>query len=269
MSEPAPQQRRMIRLTLEYDGTAYAGWQRQANATAVQQVLEEALERLLGHSVRVTASGRTDAGVHAACQVVSLPTTAPLPADAIGRAVNTLLPPDIVVTSSCEAAEDFDARRDARLRWYRFFLCNRAARPAIGERYLTHIWPRLDMDAMRAAADVLAGRHDFQAFRSSACTATRTRLTLMPIEIAALPDDVIRIDYRCRSFLHNMVRILTGTLVAAGKGKLAPDDVRHMLATGERHVHAVTVPPNGLFLYRVYYEGEVPEKWGYAAASDR
>ncbi len=243
-------------MTLEYDGTDYAGWQRQINAPTVQQTLEEALQRYLGSEIRVTASGRTDAGVHALGQVVSFSTTAIIPAAAIGWGLSKFLPHDIAVRHCTDATPGFDARRSARLRWYRFFLCNRPSRPAVARRYLTHIRYSLDFDRMNQAAAILAGDHDFSAFRAITCTATRTALTLQPIHITRLPDDIIQLDFRCRSFLHNMVRILTGTLVAAGRGNISNDEIRHMLQTGERHQHAVTVPPNGLFLYRVFYEGE-------------
>lgn len=240
-------------MTLEYDGTNYAGWQRQLNAATVQQTIEEALERHLGSPVRVTASGRTDAGVHAMGQVISFPTTSAMAASAIGRGLVRHLPADIGVRECMDAEPGFDARRSARLRCYRFFLCNRTMRPAVGARYLTHIKGVLDHHKMAQAARVLSGEHNFSAFRAITCTARRTSLTMQPIQITHLPDDVIQIDYRCRSFLQNMVRILTGTIVAAGRNKLSLDDVRQMLETGERHQHAVTVSPNGLFLYRVYY----------------
>lgn len=245
---------RTVKMTLEYDGTNYAGWQRQANALSVQEAVETALERYLGEFVRITASGRTDSGVHARGQVISFRTDSTIPADAMGRGLTAYLPPDIAVVDAREAPQDFDARRSARLRWYRFYLCNRRPRPAIGANYLTHIHTRLDFEKMSVAAETLSGEHDFSAFRSSACTATRTRLTMHPIEIKRLPQDIIQIDFRCRSFLHNMVRILTGTIIAAGRDKLQQEDICTMLETGERHRQAVTVQPNGLFLWAVSYD---------------
>jgi len=249
--------KRMIRMTLEYDGTDYAGWQRQKNVKSIQQTVEEALARHLGEEIRVTASGRTDSGVHAMEQVISFATTSKIPGPAIGKGLMLHLPPDISVIRSEDAAPDFDARRDARLRWYRFFLLNRSPRPAVGTRYLTHVPRKLDLDVMRQAAELFSGEHNFEAFRAVTCTAKRTTLTMLPIEISVLPDNIIQLDYRCRSFLHNMVRILTGTLIAAAQQKLTADDIRVMLATGKRHQMAVTVPPNGLFLYRVFYEPDL------------
>jgi tRNA pseudouridine38-40 synthase len=248
---------RIVRMTLEYDGTNYAGWQRQANAPSIQQTVEEALERYLGEPVRITASGRTDAGVHAMGQVISFSPGSSIPADAMGRGLTAHLPRDIAVIDAAEAAADFDARRSARMRWYRFFLCNRRVRPAVGGQFLTHTPGHLDMEKIAAAARLLSGEHDFSAFRSAACTATRTQLTMQPIEITVLPRDVIQVDYRCRSFLHNMVRILTGTLIAAARGKITTEDIQAMLETGTRHHLAVTVPPNGLFLWNVSYEEQI------------
>lgn len=249
-------EKRVIKMTLEYDGTKYAGWQRQLNATTLQQTVEEALSSRLNEAIDIVASGRTDSGVHARGQVISFSTTSDIAADSIGKGLFRYLPWDISVLKTEDAAADFDARRSARMRWYRFLICNRSPRPAIGSRYLTHIHQRLDFERMREAAALFTGDHDFSAFRASACTAKRTILTMQPIEITTLPDDIVQIDFRCRSFLHNMVRILTGTLVSVGKGTLTAKDISLMLETGIRHRHIITVKPNGLFLHRVSYDGD-------------
>jgi tRNA pseudouridine38-40 synthase len=246
-------EKRVVRMTLEYDGTNYAGWQRQLNVRTVQQTVEEALCDHLHEPIRVTASGRTDSGVHALGQVISFATATKMPARAIGRGLVTCLPNDVTVVDAQEAAPDFDARRSARLRWYRFFLCNRGVRPAVGARYLTHVRGTLDFDLMRQAAATLSGEHDFSAFRSVKCSASRTALSMQPIELTQLPNDIIQIDFKCRSFLHNMVRILTGTMVAAGRGRVSVADIERMLATGVRVQQVVTAEPCGLFLYRVEY----------------
>lgn len=248
---------RNIRLTAEYDGSRYAGWQRQLNALGVQQVLEEALEKHLRHPVRVSAAGRTDTGVHALGQVVNFFTTSSMAPRGIERGLLPFLPRDMAVRDACEVPDDFDARRSARLRWYRFFLSNRSSRPALAGEYLTHVAGRLDIDRMREAAETLTGTHNFQAFRAATCTATRTVLDMQPIGLTYLQEDsLIVLDFRCRSFLHNMVRILTGTIVACGRHKLTAKDVEEMLATGKRRQEAVTVPPSGLVLYKVLYPGD-------------
>jgi tRNA pseudouridine38-40 synthase len=247
---------RNIRLTVEYDGSAYSGWQRQANGIAVQQVLEEALEKQLGHSVRVNAAGRTDAGVHALGQVINFHTAIRLAPRAIERGTLIHLPPTVAISHAEEVPMTFDARRSARMRWYRFFLCNRSVRPAVGAQYLSHVIGRLDMHKMHEAAEALSGSHDFQAFRAITCTAVRTRLDLLPIEFTRTADDIIMIDFRCRSFLQNMVRILAGTMVSCARGKITIQEIQEMLASGKRRNEAITLPPNGLFLWRVLYPGD-------------
>jgi len=252
-----------IRMTLEYDGTNYAGWQRQANAMTVQQAVEEALENHLGENIRVTASGRTDAGVHARAQVINFQTATGIPPDAIARGLKAWLPRDIAALDSSAVSAEFDARRSARLRWYRFYISNRRPRHAIGANYITPVVGDLSLSLMREAADILAGDHDFRAFRSVACTATRTQLTLHPIVLTPLPGDILQLDFRCRSFLHNMVRILTGCLISAGRHKLLLTDIKSMLTTGNRHHQAITLAPSGLFLWDISYEetGEMPAHW--------
>lgn len=256
--DPPVSPARSIRLTVEYDGTRYVGWQRQANGLSVQQVLEDALAAHLRERVRVTGSGRTDSGVHALGQVASFRTASRMPVRGIARGLLEHLPPDVTVTDAAEAPDTFDARRSARLRWYRFFLLNRPVAPALARAHMTHVARRLDPARMAEAAAVLAGAHDFAAFRSVSCTARRTRLDLWPVGIAAPGDGVIVMDFRCRSFLQNMVRILAGCVVACGEGRMTADDLRRMLETGERSRHAVTLPPQGLHLWRVYY-GDEPD----------
>jgi tRNA pseudouridine38-40 synthase len=248
--------RRVVRMAVEYDGTRFVGWQRQPNGVSVQEVLEDALSAHLRERIRVTASGRTDAGVHARGQVVSFRTASRLPVRAVWRGILPLLPDDVAVTDAQDAPPGFDARRSACLRWYRYFLLNRNVQPAAARQFVTHVPQKLDHAGMLAAAAALAGTHDFAAFRSSSCTAGRTRLSMHPPQIVFLPDGFITMDFRCRSFLQNMVRIMAGAIVACGRGQMDTDAVRAMLCGGERNRHAVTLPPAGLFLWRVYYEDE-------------
>ncbi|MCX7717338.1 MAG: tRNA pseudouridine(38-40) synthase TruA [Candidatus Sumerlaeaceae bacterium] len=246
-------QLRNIRLTVEYDGTRYVGWQRQRNGVSVQECLEDALSRHLGEPVRTTCAGRTDAGVHARGQVVNFRTRCSLAPRAVQHGLFPLLPRDITVLDASEVPAHFDARKSAILRWYRYFLLNRSVAPAVGAAYLTHVRGRLNSAAMEAAASVFEGHHDFSAFRAVTCTAVRTRLTMQRPVITFAPDGLIVMDFRCRSFLQNMVRIMAGAIVACGRGKLTPSDIRKMLDTGSRQNEAVTLAPNGLFLWRVFY----------------
>ena len=249
---------RNIRMTVEYDGTSYVGWQHQANGVSVQEVVEKALERQLGTFVRVTGSGRTDSGVHSRGQVMTFHTASTIPVRGIWRGMLKHLPSDVMITAAEDVPSNFDARSSARLRWYRFFLLNRDVTPAIGRQYVTHVRGRLDEKRMLAAMEMLSGNHDFSAFRGVACTARRTRLDLWPIELTRLPDGLLLLDFRSRSFLHNMVRILAGCIVACGAGRMSADELRTMLETGERSPRAKTLSPNGLYLWRVYY-GDEPD----------
>ncbi len=257
-SKPAsgPSGLRNIRLVIEYDGTDYAGWQRQKNGVSVQQRLEEALGAHIGSPVRLNGSGRTDAGVHALGQVANFHTDSSLPARAIWRGALEHLPPDIAIVGADEVPPTFDARRGAVLRWYRFHLLNRDVAPAAARQYLTHVSRPLDRNRMREAAATLSGEHDFRAFRAASCTATRTRLLMHPIRITEPGDGILLLDFWCRSFLQNMVRILAGSMVACGRGQMDAGDLTRMLEHGERNRHAVTLAPNGLFLQRVCYPGD-------------
>lgn len=241
-------------MTVEYDGTRYVGWQRQINGVSVQEKIEEALEKHLGERVTVRAAGRTDSGVHAAGQVISFHTSSSLPARAIWKGVLERLPRDVTVLESEEMPADFDARRSAKLRWYRYFVCNRPVAPAIGRSYVTHVPYPMDLAVVREAAAMLGGEQNFSAFRSRKCTAHRTNLTMWQPRVSELGDGIIRFDYRCQSFLQNMVRIMTGILVECGRGRMRLEQVREMLETGQRAVEARTMLPNGLFLYRVLYD---------------
>ncbi|MBX7244804.1 MAG: tRNA pseudouridine(38-40) synthase TruA [Candidatus Sumerlaeaceae bacterium] len=253
-SQESPQ--RNIRLVLEYDGSNYVGWQRQINGISIQEKVEEALAVQLGTPVRVTAAGRTDAGVHALGQVVNFHTSSELTPRAIHRGAIRHLPRDITIVAADEVPVTFNARRDARLRWYRFHILNRSIAPAVGANFLTHVPFPLNPDKMGEAAARFEGHHDFSAFRAVTCTAVRTDLTMQRPGIRLLPDGLIIMDFRCRSFLQNMVRIMAGTIVACGRGRLAATEISEMLKTGKRRNEAVTLPPNGLFLYRVHYTGE-------------
>lgn len=247
-------ERRVIRMTLEYDGTRFVGWQRQRNGLSVQEVVEEALARHLGEKVRVTAAGRTDAGVHALGQVISFSTGSRLSVRAMARGVLPYLPRDVAVIDAAQAPPHFDARRSARLRWYRYFILNRSVAPAVAAAYVTHVPYRLDLERMKQVAQILAGHHDFRAFRAKTCTAVRTTLTLHEPRIRELGHGLLLLDFKCQSFLQNMVRIMAGVMVNCARGKMSLDAVRDMLLTGVRPNEAVTLAPNGLFLYRVIYD---------------
>lgn len=240
------------RLLLEYDGTAYHGWQVQPGLETIQGVLEARLARLAGGPVPVRGAGRTDAGVHALGQVASFAADCRLDPATLRRALNATLPGDIVVREAAEAAPGFDARFSARSKTYRYTLLRRESRSAFLGRTSLHLAGGLDLAAMRAAARHLVGTHDFSAFRAGSCgarTPVRTVLGADWREEGVLWQFEITAD----GFLQHMVRILVGTLLEVGRGRRRPEGLRELLAGGERRLAGKTAPPQGLCLVEVHY----------------
>jgi tRNA pseudouridine38-40 synthase len=246
--------RRRIRLLAQYDGAAFQGWQRQANGPTVQEALEDALEKLLGERVRLTAAGRTDAGVHALAMPMHFDAAHPIPAAKIAVALGQFLPPTISALQSSEAPEHWDARRSARLRWYRYQVLMSSMRRPLGPR-AWRVFRPLDLDAIEAALVELRGRHDFRGFRSSQCQARRTALDLEQATLTRA-GDLLAFDFKCRSFLHHMVRFLVGTLASVGQGQIDLARLRRILERGERPQLALCAPPAGLCLMAVGYTPE-------------
>lgn len=240
------------KLTLEYDGTGFHGWQRQPGRRTVQGELERALRTLAGEPVPATGAGRTDAGVHAAGQVASARLEWRHGASRLAGALNALLPGDVSVAAAEERADGFDARRDARERRYRYLILRKAARSPLLDRFALRIGAPLDLDAMRRTAALFRGEHDFSAFctarsRGSGPARRRVRIGL------ASAGPLLRLDVAAFSFLERMVRFIAGAVVAAGRGRLAPDAVRRALARGGRSPLAEAAPPRGLTLMEVRY----------------
>jgi len=244
-----------VRLTLEYDGTRYAGWQRQENALAVQQVVEEALSKLTGESISVTGASRTDAGVHALGQVAHFDTSSRIPPDKYAYALNTLLPPDIRVRSSARAADDFHARFSAVGKRYRYLIHASAHAGALNRLTHAHVIYPLDLAAMRAELPDLVGTRDFKAFAASGSCVKDTVRTVRSAEIFQEGGE-FALFVEGNGFLYNMVRIIAGTLISVGAGKLAPGAFRRALDTGDRLDLGVTAPAHGLTLMQVFYEGD-------------
>ncbi len=243
---------RRIRLTIEYDGSDFAGWQRQPNGPTVQAAVEDALAQMTGVATVAHGAGRTDAGVHALGQVAHFDTDGNIPIVGFRRGLNQLLPRSISVVGAVEAAPDFDARRSARGKLYRYSIWNADARSARAARFRWHVARPLDLQAMRAAARPLIGRHDFAAFRAANCERKTTVRTLRRIDVTRAAER-IDIEVEGDAFLKNMVRIIVGTLSEAGFGKLAPSDVARILASGDRTLAGPTAPALGLTLVRVNY----------------
>ena len=243
------------KLTIEYDGTGFAGWQRQANGFSVQEALETAITRFCGEPVAVHGAGRTDAGVHALGQTAHLDLAKMVPPEVLRSAVNHHLRPAAITILTAEPApDDFDARLSATNRIYLYRILNRRAPPALDRGRVWHVAPPLDVAAMGKGARHLIGHHDFSTFRDSRCQAKSPLKTLDALELRRIGDE-IHIEARARSFLHHQVRNITGTLKLVGLGRWIPDDIARALAARDRRAGGPTAPPEGLYLVEVRYRG--------------
>lgn len=243
---------RTILLTIEYDGTAYVGWQVQRNGPAVQAVVEGALAQLLGQAVRVHSSGRTDAGVHACGMAAHFRTASDLPLQAFREGVNRFLPADVAIRDARDMPGDFHARFSARGKWYRYTIYQDRVRSPLAARTSWHLRGNLDLELMRRAAAALVGEHDFSSFRSSGCVAQTTVREIFQVDI--LTDrKFLYLDFRGSGFLRNMVRMLVGTLVEVGQGRRPASDVEKLLQGEGGLACGPTAPAHGLCLQEVWY----------------
>lgn len=242
-----------IALGVSYDGSAFAGWQSQPSGDTVQDHLEAALAGIAGARVRVTAAGRTDAGVHALGQVAHFDTAATRPEQAWVRGVNALLPKKIAVQWACPIDAAFHARFSATGRRYLYVLCNQPVRPALGADGVGWHHAPLDGAAMRLAAAALVGEHDFSAFRSAECQSKNPVKKLEQLEIRECPPYLL-FDFTASAFLHHMVRNMVGALVEVGRGKQSPEWLAAVLAGRDRTRAARTFSAAGLYLVSVRYE---------------
>jgi tRNA pseudouridine38-40 synthase len=241
------------RVRLEYDGSGFVGWQRQANGLSIQEALELAIERFCGEAVRVHAAGRTDAGVHALGQVAHFDLERDAPVDTVRDAVNFhLKPAPIAILESSLVPDDFHARVSARRRSYLYRIVNRRSPLALDVNRAWHVGPALDAAAMDEAAQILVGRHDFTTFRATWCQARSPVKTLDLLQIRREGEE-IRIVAEARSFLHHQVRNMVGTLKLIGEGRWTPSDMKAALEAQDRAAGGPTAPPDGLYLVRVDY----------------
>ncbi|MFZ5447723.1 MAG: tRNA pseudouridine(38-40) synthase TruA [Thermodesulfobacteriota bacterium] len=247
---------RNIRLLLEYDGTRYHGWQRQADAATIQQTLEEAIERLTGAKVSLIGSGRTDAGVHALGQVTNFRINSTIPLKAFHDGLNSLLPRDIAVMEAREVPLDFHARKSARAKTYEYRILNRPNPSPLNRRYVWWIARSLNLTAMATAGAVLLGEHDFSAFRASG---SDNHNPVREVLAAAWREETggrLTFTITATGFLRGMVRSLVGTMVEVGRGKAPPERLAELLASGARHLAGPTAPAQGLYLVKVFYDIE-------------
>ncbi len=241
------------KLTLEYDGAPFVGWQMQENGLSVQGVLTAAIAAFCGETVAVQGAGRTDAGVHACGQVAHVDLAKSWDTDTVRDAVNAHLRPHPVAVLAAEiAADDFDARFSARRRHYRYRIVNRRADVALDRQRAWRVGRPLDAAAMHAAAQRLVGKHDFTTFRAAECQAKSPVKTLDRLDVARDGDEII-VHASARSFLHTQVRSMVGSLAMVGEGRWSGDDLARALAARDRAACGPVAPPDGLYLMRVDY----------------
>ncbi len=242
-----------FKLTIEYDGTPFCGWQRQTDQKSVQQVLEEAIALFSGETVTTQGAGRTDAGVHALGQVAHFDLEKRWDPFRIGEALNHYLKPDPVSVLSVEKVDEtFEARFSAKARHYEYRILCRRAHPALEEHRVWHVVHPLDADAMHEAAQTALGQHDFSTFRAAECQAKSPVKTLDRLDVRREADHVV-ISASARSFLHHQVRSLVGSLKLVGEGRWRVGDFKQALDAADRSRCGPVAPPQGLYLVRVDY----------------
>ncbi len=241
------------KLTIEYDGTPFCGWQRQDNALSVQEVLERAVFSFSGEEVRVNGAGRTDAGVHARGQVAHIDLSKDWPTDTVRDAINALARPHpVAVLHAEEMNEEFDARFSAIKRHYEYVIIDRRSPLTLEHRRAWQVPRHLDHEAMHAAAQHLVGKHDFTTFRAAECQAKSPEKTLDRLDVSRVGDAVV-IRASARSFLHHQVRSISGSLKLVGEGKWSGRDLKAALDARDRARCGAMAPPDGLYLVRVDY----------------
>ena len=241
------------KLTIAYDGTNYHGWQRQKNGITVQEVLEGIISDMFGIETVVTGCSRTDAGVHAKIYVCSFSGETTIPCDKIPFVLNTKLPDDIRAYK-CEAVHDgFNARFETVSKAYEYKILNRCFNNPIERNFAWHYPVKLDVEKMKKAAKIIQGRHDFASFCAAGSVVKSTVRNLMELSVRQ-DGDVITIRAKADGFLYNMVRIITGTLVYVGNGKLHAEDIKVLIDKKDRRLLGITAPPQGLSLVEVNYE---------------
>jgi tRNA pseudouridine38-40 synthase len=241
-----------IALGIEYDGSAFRGWQSQAQAVGIQGLVEKALGQVADHPVEVMAAGRTDAGVHALMQVIHFDTTAVRTERAWVLGAVSNLPKQITVLWAREVPDAFHARYSAQSRSYRYYILNRKIRPAIGADYLSWVREPLDAAAMHAAAQLLLGEHDFTSFRAAQCQSRTPMRRLFEITVTR-NEQIVEVAVTANAFLHHMVRNIAGVLIAIGCGDRPIAWSREVLESRDRTLGGITAPPGGLYLTGVRY----------------
>ena len=243
---------RNIKLLIEYDGTNYAGWQRQKNVMTIQEKIESAIEEITGEKTQITGSSRTDAGVHAKGYTGNFYTNSKIPVEKFTGAINSQLPRDIVILHCYEVPTEFHSRYNSTGKMYSYTILNRYEDVAVGRNYIYHHKWILDVVAMKEASDYFIGTHDFSAFKNLGSSVKTSVRTITRLDIVK-NEDTIKIYIAADGFLYNMVRIIVGALVRVGEGKIKPNEIRNIIESKERSKAGKSVPPGGLCLEEVFY----------------
>ena len=245
---------RNIKLVIEYDGKEFNGWQKQPTKLNIQGEIERAIKQITGEEVDLTASGRTDAGVHALGQVANFKTNSNIPIEKIPIALNSNLKKSIVIKSAEEVEERFHSRLNCKRKTYRYIINNSKYGTAIYRNLETHIPMKLDIQKMKEAVKYFEGEHDFKAFKASGTSSKSSVRTIYKAEVIDAGNERIYIELTGNGFLYNMVRIISGTLVEVGLGKIEPNEIKTIIDSQKRENAGKTLPPQGLYLIKVEYE---------------
>lgn len=245
---------RNIKLVIEYDGKEFNGWQKQPDKLNIQGTIEKAIESITGEQVDLTASGRTDRGVHALGQVANFKTNSNIPIEKMAIAINSNLKKSIRIISAEEVDDKFHSRLTCKRKTYRYIINNSEYGTAIYRNLETHIPLKLDVEKMKKAVKFFEGEHDFKAFRASGTSSKSSVRTIYNAEVKQMPDERIFIELTGNGFLYNMVRIIAGTLVEVGIGKIQPSEIENIIKSKNREMAGKTLSPQGLYLVKVEYE---------------
>lgn len=244
---------RNLKIIIEYDGTNYQGWQIQHNAPTLQGIIEEKLGILTGEKIHLIGSGRTDAGVHALGQVANFKTQSQLDVGSIQKALNSLLPRDIVIMKIEETNDGFHARKDSKSKVYEYRILNQNLRSVFLHAYAWHIPQKLNLSEMKKATQILIGEHDFSAFRTVGSSTRTSVRKVIQAQWRKPLEGLIYFEIEANGFLKQMVRSIVGTLVEVGRGKIHPEEFREILESKDRRKAGPTAPAHGLFLKEVKY----------------
>ena len=244
---------RNIKLVLEYDGTAYTGWQIQSTLPTVQGELAKAIKTLTNVETRIVGASRTDAGVHAMAQVANFRTDFDMPVNKMEVSLNFFLPPDIAIKEATDMPEDFDARRDSKAKTYLYRVYNGKHRSAVMRNLCWSVHYPLDVEVMKKGAEFFIGEKDFSSFRSAECEANHPVREISSFTVERADNDFIEFRVKGTAFLRHMVRILAGTIVTLGRGKITLADIPRIIEARDRRKASLTAPPQGLFLKEVEY----------------